>query len=116
MSIPRTLRRLAGSAALALALTAGTVVTTAAPAHAAAPPVGSTVCHVSPTAGLRCGTVTAVNVTVTFPGGVITGLFRYNVCPQPRDTGATVYVLPSGAPVGTVVGGGGCQTYAMPLS
>lgn len=118
----RALRRLAGSAVLALALTAPAVAVPAAPAHAAAPPVGSTACHVSGVYGLQCGPVTAVNLTITFPGGqVIHGVFRYSACVSSRDSGTPVFGLPSGQQVGTVIGGSGttpglCTTFALPLA
>ena len=115
----RGLRRLAGSAALSLALTAVAVIGPATPAQAAAPPVGSTACHVSSVYGLQCGPVTAVNLTITFPGGVIHGVFRYNACVSNRDQGTPVFGLPGGQQVGTVIGGSGgagsCTTFALPL-
>jgi len=116
----RGLRRLAGSAALSLALTAIAVVGPVTPAQAAAPPVGSTVCHVSGVYGLQCGPVTAVNLTITFPGGgVIHGAFRYTACISARDNGTPVYGLPGGQQVGNVIGGSGgagsCTTFALPL-
>lgn len=125
MRTPRSLRRLAGSAALALALAAGAAAAPASPAHAAAtaalPPVGSTVCHASVVFGLQCGPIVAKNVTITFPGGTVTGLFRYRGCVSFRDRGIAVFVPSTGQPVGTVFAGSGnpstgCDTFAQPLS
>jgi streptogrisin C len=48
-------------------------------------PVGGRVCLLSHTSGILCGTVTAKNVTITFPEGTVTGLTRTNICPQPRS-------------------------------
>lgn len=73
------------------------------------PAVGGAVCHWSQVAGLRCGTVTAVNQTVTFPGGTLTGLFRSNACAEPGDLGLPAFA--GSRLVGFVVGGtGGCAT------
>jgi hypothetical protein len=118
MIVKRTLRRLAATAGTALVLTAGTVAATAAPAQAAAPPVGTVVCHASLTVGLQCGHVTATNLTIQFPQGVLTGVFRYTACFAPRDSGIAVFT--STEVVGTVIGGSGnCTvggvTYALPL-
>lgn len=118
MPTPRSLRRLAGSAVLALALTAGIATAPASPAHAASPPppIGSTVCHVSQVYGLQCGPVTAVNLTISFPGGVVHGVFRYLACASARDRGTAVFQLSTGQQVGTVFAGtAGCVTYGLPL-
>lgn len=111
------LRRFVASAALAIALTAAGTVATAAPAQAATPPVGSAVCHVGPVSGLQCGTVTAVNVTITHPGGTVHGVFLYSACAQPGDGGAPIYQLSTGVQIGTVLGSvGACRTAGLPLS
>lgn len=52
-------------------------------------PVGGRVCHVGPTIGSsRCGTVAAVNQTVTFPWGTARGVTRTTICSGSRDLGA----------------------------
>lgn len=116
MPISRSVRRLLGATALAVALTAGLAVGTAAPAQAANPVVGSTACHVSQVYGLQCGTVTAVNLTLTYPGGVLFGVFRYEACASARDRDTPVYQLSTGQQIGTVIisSTGSCQTYALP--
>jgi hypothetical protein len=116
MPIPRSVRRLLGATALAVALTAGLAVGTPAPAQAANPVVGSAVCHVSQVYGLQCGTVNAVNLTLSYPGGVVYGVFRYNACAGPRDAGTAVYQQSTGQQIGEViVGSSSCVTYALPV-
>ncbi|MFF1444344.1 S1 family peptidase [Streptomyces sp. NPDC058295] len=85
---------------------------------AAAPRIGQSVCHVGRAAGVRCGTVNALNVTVNYGGGTVSGLFRSTVCPEPGDQGGPAF---SGTTaLGLVVGGsGGCAaggtTYYQPV-
>ncbi|GAB2805077.1 S1 family peptidase [Streptomyces daliensis] len=76
---------------------------------AANPTVGQSVCHVGRTTGYRCGTVTAVNVTVNFPEGSVSGLFRSNICAEPGDMGGPAF---SGSlALGLIIGGSGnCTT------
>jgi streptogrisin C len=88
---------------------AGTTITGSTEA-----PVGGTVCMVSPTTGRRCGTVTAKNATVTFPGGTVTGLTRTTLCAEPGDHWAAII---SGTQAqGHVLGGSGCSTYFQPIN
>lgn len=116
MPIPRSVRRLLGATALVLVLTAGVAAGTAAPAQAANPSIGSVVCHSSQVYGWQCGTVTAVNLTINFPGGVVFGVFRNGACAGPRDAGIPVYQQSTGQQIGEVVAGSSsCQTYARPL-
>ncbi|MBN3928443.1 streptogrisin B precursor [Streptomyces verrucosisporus] len=76
---------------------------------AASPRVGQSVCHVGRATGLRCGTVTAVNVTVNYPGGIVYGLFRSNACSEPGDTAGPAF---SGTTaLGVIVGGSGNCVY-----
>ncbi|GAA2121243.1 S1 family peptidase [Actinomadura alba] len=80
--------------------------------------VGQSVCRSGPVTGLRCGTVTALNQTVTFPEGTFTGLVRTNVCAEPGDFGGPFF---SGTTaLGLTVGGSGnCTsggvTYFQPI-
>ncbi len=72
---------------------------------AANPTVGRSVCHVGRTTGYRCGTVTAVNVTVNYPEGTVSGLFRSNICSEPGDSGGPAF---SGSiALGVIVGASG---------
>ncbi|MGH3760719.1 S1 family peptidase [Actinophytocola sp.] len=73
-------------------------------------PVGGSICLISRTAGPRCGTVTALNQTINFPQGPITGLTRTNICLEP---GAIAFVsgeAAQGIPVG---GSGSCSVGAV---
>lgn len=76
-------------------------------------PVGAVVCMSGPTAGYRCGTVTALNQTVNFGGTIVTGLTRTTVCPAQGESGAP-FIWNSGGqviPQGVLVGGSGsCST------
>lgn len=58
---------------------------------AANPTVGQSLCHVGRTTGVRCGTVTGVNLTVNYPQGTVSGLFRSNICSEPGDVGGPAY-------------------------
>jgi S1-C subfamily serine protease len=52
------------------------------------PPVGATVCKSGRTTGWTCGTITALNQSVTYTGGrVMTGLVRHNACVEGGDSG-----------------------------
>lgn len=70
-------------------------------------PVGGTVCLLSRTTGTRCGAVTAVNQTVQFPQGPISGLTRTNICLEP---GAIAFVSGDQAQGIPVAGSGSCST------
>lgn len=50
-------------------------ITTAANAY-----VGEAVCRSGSLTGVRCGTVTAINVTVNYAQGSVSGLIRTNIC------------------------------------
>ncbi|MEQ4303118.1 S1 family peptidase [Plantactinospora sp. B6F1] len=52
-------------------------------------PVGSSICRFGATTGARCGTVEALNATVVYPEGTVTGLTRTNVCAEPGDSGGS---------------------------
>ncbi|MEU8118250.1 S1 family peptidase [Spirillospora sp. NPDC049024] len=84
------------------------------------PVVGQRVCRSGPTTGLRCGSVTAVNVTVNFPDGTVTGVAQTNICTEPGDGPGAPYFSGSTA-VGLGIGGSGnCTTggtsYFLPIS
>ena len=69
---------------------AGGGLLTVSPVLATAP-IGATVCMSGPVGGLRCGYVQAMNVTISYPGGVITGLTRTSVCAYPGETGSPFF-------------------------
>ncbi|RMI27534.1 S1 family peptidase [Streptomyces triticirhizae] len=79
----------------------GTILTSAGN-----PTVGQAVMRGSRTTGCQSATVTGVNVTVNFGGGVVvTGLIQTNLCVEPGDPGGA---LTSGTTlVGIPVGGSG---------
>jgi hypothetical protein len=77
-------------------------------AGSAETPVGGRVCLLSHTAGTTCGTVTAKNVTVSLPGGTISGLTRTDICPEPRSVAYVTNDQAQGVPVGG--GSGFCTT------
>ncbi|MFD6284803.1 S1 family peptidase [Streptomyces sp. NPDC060205] len=85
---------------------------------AANPVIGQSVCHVGRVGGYRCGSVQAVNVTVNYGGGVVSGLFRSTICSEAGDTGGPAFS--GGTAVGVIVGGSGnCSvggvTYYQPV-
>lgn len=52
-------------------------------------PVGASVCRSGSTSGTHCGTIQALNQTVNYPEGTVTGLTRTNVCAEPGDSGGS---------------------------
>lgn len=68
-------------------------------------PVGGQVCAVGRTTGMRCGTVVAKNVTVTYPTGTVYGLTRTNLCSEPGDQWSPVFTGTQAQ--GHVLGGSG---------
>lgn len=52
---------------------------------ARSPAVGEQICVPGLTSTLRCGRVTAVNVTVNYGQGIVSGLFSASVCAEPGD-------------------------------
>ncbi|TDD13404.1 hypothetical protein E1287_43295 [Actinomadura sp. KC06] len=68
--------------------------------------VGQQVCRSGSTTGLRCGTVTALNQSVSFPEGTMTGLARTNICSEPGDNPGAPYFTGTTA-LGVGVGGSG---------
>ncbi|NGO68581.1 S1 family peptidase [Streptomyces boncukensis] len=71
--------------------------------------VGAAMCRTGPVTGWHCGVIQAVNVSVSYPEGVVFGLIRANVCAEPGDTGGPAFM--GDALVGFLVGGSGnCAT------
>ncbi|MCX5329380.1 MULTISPECIES: S1 family peptidase [unclassified Streptomyces] len=76
---------------------------------AADPTVGQRVFRSGSTSGLRDGTVTALNATVNYPEGTVTGLIESNVCAEPGDSGGPMFS--EGIALGVTSGGSGdCTT------
>ncbi|MBW4716606.1 S1 family peptidase [Saccharothrix obliqua] len=88
---------------------AGRPVTGSTPAT-----VGSSVCTSSRTSGWHCGTVQALNQSVSYPDGVVTGLTRTNLCVQPGDSWNPV--ISGGNAQGHIIGGSHCTAYFLPLN
>jgi streptogrisin C len=72
------------------------------------------VCLLSFTAGVTCGTVTAKNVTISFPQGTVSGLTRTNICPQLRSIAFVSGDQAQGVPFGG--SSGGCTSYFFPVN
>jgi streptogrisin D len=83
------------------------------------PSVGQTVTRRGSTTGIRSGRVTALNATVNYPQGSVSGLIRTTVCAQPGDSGGslysgtTAYGLTSGGSGNCTTGG---VTYFQPVT
>ncbi|PZG02682.1 S1 family peptidase [Micromonospora deserti] len=72
--------------------------------------VGQAVCRSGATTGVRCGTVTALNQTVNYAQGSVSGLIRTNICAEPGDSGGPLYVAATGTIIGILSGGSGTCT------
>jgi len=69
------------------------------------PVVGETVKRSGSTTGVHSGIVQAINATVTYPQGTVSGLIRTTVCAEPGDSGGPLF---SGtAALGITSGGAG---------
>ncbi|MER5748809.1 S1 family peptidase [Streptomyces sp. NPDC002088] len=73
------------------------------------PSVGQRVFRSGSTSGLHDGQVTALNATVNYPEGTVTGLIETNVCAEPGDSGGPMFS--EGIALGVTSGGSGdCTT------
>lgn len=70
--------------------------------------VGQTVARSGPN-GVHAGTITALNVTVNYPEGAVSGLIRTNICSEPGDSGGPLFAKTVGIGV-TSGGSGNCTT------
>ncbi|AVZ74368.1 serine protease [Streptomyces lunaelactis] len=76
---------------------------------AADPAVGQRVFRSGSTSGFRSGKVTAVNATVNYPEGTVTGLIETTVCAESGDSGGPLFS--EGLALGVTSGGSGdCTT------
>ncbi|MFI9821375.1 S1 family peptidase [Streptomyces sp. NPDC052013] len=83
------------------------------------PTVGQRVFRSGSTSGLRDGEVTALNATVNYPEGTVSGLIETNVCAEPGDSGGPMFS--EGIALGVTSGGSGdCRaggtTYFQPVT
>ncbi|MFG1999763.1 S1 family peptidase [Spirillospora sp. NPDC048911] len=67
--------------------------------------VGLAVRRSGSTTGVHSGTVTAINQTVRYAQGTVSGLIRTNVCAEPGDSGGSLFA--GSAAVGLTSGGSG---------
>jgi hypothetical protein len=73
------------------------------------PAVGQRVFRSGSTTGLRDGRVTALNATVNYPEGTVSGLVETDVCAEPGDSGGPLFS--EGIALGVTSGGSGdCTT------
>lgn len=72
-------------------------------------PVGGSVCLIDRRFGTHCGVITAINQTVTYPGGVVTGLTRTNICLEPGGT-PIAYISGDQAQGVPFIGSGSCAS------
>ncbi|WP_157430669.1 S1 family peptidase [Actinomadura macra] len=73
------------------------------------PVAGQRVSRSGSTTGLRSGSVTAVNATVNYPEGTVTGTIQTNVCAEPGDSGGSLFS--GNTALGLTSGGSGdCQS------
>ena len=81
-------------------------------------PVGSSICRSGSTTGWHCGSVQALNQTVQYAQGTVTGLTRTNVCAEPGDSGGS-FISGNQAQGMTSGGSGNCSsggtTYFQPV-
>jgi hypothetical protein len=81
--------------------------------------VGERACRRGSTTGTFCGTILALNATVNYPQGRVSGLIRTNICAEPGDSGGSLYA--GTAALGLTSGGSGnCRsggtTYFQPVT
>ncbi|MFE1457000.1 S1 family peptidase [Streptomyces sp. NPDC058735] len=69
------------------------------------PEVGQKIFRSGSTSGLRQGEVTALNATVNYPEGTVTGLIETDVCAEPGDSGGPMFA--DGIALGVTSGGSG---------
>ena len=88
-------------------------------AGSSAAAVGATVCRSGSTTGWHCGTIQALNASVTYSQGTVSGLIRTNVCAEPGDSGGSL-LAGTQAQGMTSGGSGNCSsggtTYFQPVN
>lgn len=66
--------------------------------------VGAAVCRSGSTTGWHCGSITALNTTVTYPQGSVGQMIRTNVCAEPGDSGGSLVTSPGSGTRVTALG------------
>jgi streptogrisin C len=66
--------------------------------------VGAAVCRSGSTTGWHCGTITALNQTVTYSQGSVGQMIRTNVCAEPGDSGGSLVTSPGSGTRVTALG------------
>ncbi|KUO09067.1 S1 family peptidase [Streptomyces sp. DSM 15324] len=79
---------------------------TVAISQAADAVVGTQVFRMGSTTGLKDGNVLALDATVNYPEGTVTGLIQTDVCAEPGDSGGSLFTQ-DGLAVGLTSGGSG---------
>ncbi|MFI0483406.1 S1 family peptidase [Actinomadura sp. 9N215] len=69
------------------------------------PTIGQVVTRVTGTTGVQTGQVTALNQTVNYPEGTVSGMIRTTLCSEPGDSGAPVFS--DHLAIGLISGGSG---------
>lgn len=69
------------------------------------PVVGQRAFRSGSTTGVRSGRVTALNATVNYPEGTVTGLIETTLCAEPGDSGGPLFA--DGLALGLTSGGNG---------
>lgn len=82
--------------------------------RAASPTVGRSMCHVGRVSGFQCGTVTAVNVSISYPEGTVYGLFQSTAHSEPGDQGGPAFS--GGTALGFIVGASAGSTFYQPIT
>ncbi|GAB2648478.1 S1 family peptidase [Saccharopolyspora gloriosae] len=81
-------------------------------------PAGSSICRSGSTTGWHCGSVQALNQTVRYAEGAVSGLTQTNVCAEPGDSGGS-FISGNQAQGMTSGGSGNCSsggtTYFQPV-
>ncbi|MEN3360801.1 MAG: streptogrisin [Mycobacteriales bacterium] len=72
---------------------------------AATPTVGQQACRTGSTSGLHCGSILALDTTVNYAEGTVTGLIETDICAEPGDSGGPLFA--GSTALGLTSGGSG---------
>ncbi|HVQ92076.1 MAG TPA: S1 family peptidase [Mycobacteriales bacterium] len=73
--------------------------------EAATPTVGQQACRTGSTTGLHCGSILALDATVNYAEGTVTGLIETDICAEPGDSGGPLFA--DSTALGLTSGGSG---------